>query len=298
MELGETTVSSGRRWRSRSEPSGLAFARRPATLNRSSWARRLQVLIGRPLLAVLAGLGALIVAPQALTLATAQAAAPVPTPAAVRAATELWQRGDFVAAYEAVVADESSAAAQRLAARAAADQAVYVLAAAEAGQDEQFEWLRRSVTAAERAVTLDPNASLAYVYLARGRGEIARRSGILQNLNVATELKRLFEKALELNPQDADALVGFGMWHLELVEAGVGWLYGGKRDQVMPLVEAGVAAAPEQVNLRVEYATALRAFAQPELAREQLEAALALPARSAVDRTEQERARRLLNDWR
>ena len=115
---------------------------------------------------------------------------------------------------------------------------------------------------------------------------------------MATELKRLFEKALELNPQDADALVGFGMWHLELVEAGVGWLYGGKRDQVMPLVEAGVAAAPEQVNLRVEYATALRAFAQPELAREQLEAALALPARSAVDRAEQERARRLLNDWR
>jgi tetratricopeptide (TPR) repeat protein len=152
------------------------------------------------------------------------------------------------------------------------------------------------VTAAERAVTLDPNASQAYVYLARGRGEIARRSGILQNLNVATELKRLFEKALELNPQDADALVGFGMWHLELVENGVGWLYGGKRDQVMPLVEAGVAAAPDQVNLRVEYATALRAFAQPELALEQLEAALALPARSAVDRAEQERARRLLNN--
>lgn len=298
MELGETTVSSARRWPSPSEPSGLALVRRPATLNRSSWARRLQVLIGRPLLAALAGLGALIVAPQALTSASAQAAAPVPAPAAVQAATELWQRGDFVAAYEAVVADESSAAAQRLAARAAADQAVYVLAAAGAGQEEQFEWLRRSVTAAERAVTLDPNASLAYVYLARGRGEIARRSGILQNLNVATELKRLFEKALELNPQDADALVGFGMWHLELVEAGVGWLYGGKRDQVMPLVEAGVAAAPEQVNLRVEYATALRAFAQPELAREQLEAALALPARSAVDRAEQERARRLLNDWR
>ncbi|MFA5594117.1 MAG: hypothetical protein WDA15_02410 [Trueperaceae bacterium] len=244
----------------------------------------------------LAGLVAFTVAPQALTVATAQAAAPSSTPAAARAATDLWLRGDFAAAYEAAAADEGSAAAQRLAARAAADQAVYVLAAAGAGQEEQFEWLRRSVTAAERAVTLDPNASQAYVYLARGRGEIARRSGILQNLNVATELKRLFEKALELNPQDADALVGFGMWHLELVENGVGWLYGGKRDQVMPLVEAGVAAAPDQVNLRVEYATALRAFAQPELALEQLEAALALPARSAVDRAEQERARRLLNN--
>ncbi len=293
MEPGETTVSSARRWLSPSEPSGLALARWPATPGSF---RPLQTRVRRPLLAILAVLGAVVLTPQALTSATAQTAAPVPASAAARAATELWLGGDFVAAYEAAVADEGSAASQRLAARAAADQAVYVLAAAGAGQEEQFEWLRRSVTAAERAVTLDPNASQAYVYLARGRGEIARRSGILQNLNVATELKRLFEKALELNPRDADALVGFGMWHLELVENGVGWLYGGKRDQVMPLVEAGVAAAPEQVNLRVEYATALRAFAQPELALKQLETALALPARSAVDRAEQERARRQLND--
>lgn len=304
MELGETTVSSARRWPSRSEPSGLALPRRPATPNVYTRAWRGQVLARRPLLALLAGLCLAVVTPPCASWATAQAAppdsthasAPATTEAAAQAAAALWQRGDFVAAYEAAVADEGSAASQRLAARAAADQAVYVLAETGAGQEEQFEWLRRSVAAAERAVALDPSCSLTYVYLARGRGEIARRSGVLQNLNVANELKRLFDRALELNPRDADALVGLGMWHLELVENGVGWLYGGKRDQVMPLVEAGVAAAPEQVNLRVEYATALRAFAQPELAKEQLEAALALPARSAVDRAEQERARRILND--
>lgn len=201
-----------------------------------------------------------------------------------------------MAAYETAVADEGSAPAQSLAARAAADQAVYSLAAEGASLEEQFEWLRRSVAAAERALTLDPGSSVAYVHLARGRGEMARRSGILQNLNVASELKRLFDKALELNPADADALVGLGMWHLELVENGVGWLYGGRRDQVLPLVEAGVAAAPKQVNLRVEYATALTALGQDVAAREQLEVALALPAVSAVDRAEQARARRLLGE--
>ena len=255
MELGETTVSSACRWRTPSERIRLAL---------------------RALLAVLTALP--------LTVGLAQ------TPQAL----DLWQRGEFTSAYQAAASAETSAELQLLAARAAADQAVYVLAPAGAALEEQLEWLRRSVAAAERAVALDPSSSRAVVYLARGRGEIARRSGILQNLNVAGELKRLFDSALELNPSDPDALVGLGMWHLELVENGVGWLYGGRRDQVLPLVEAGVAAAPTQVNLRVEYATALAALGQPERAREQLEQAVALPATSAVDRAEQERARQLL----
>lgn len=259
-----TTVSSAPPSPSRSEA-----ARAPA------WARS---LTRRLLLALLA------LAPLGATQA-----ALAQSPAA------LWQQGDFVAAYEAA-SQSDTPAMQLLAARAAADQVVHALAPAGATLDAQLVWLRRSVTAAQRAVELDPTSDLALVYLVRARGEIARRSGILQNLNVAGDLKELFDKALALNPGNADALVGLGMWHLELVEAGVGWLYGGRRDQVLPLVEAGVAAAPLQVNLRVEYATALRALGQPARAREELELALSLPAPTAVDRAEQSRAKQLLAD--
>lgn len=207
----------------------------------------------------------------------------------------LWQQGEFESAYNASSA-EYSAASQLLATRAAADHVVYVLAPAGADLDSQLVWLRRAVTAAEQAVELDPASAQALVYLARARGEIARRSGVLQNLSVAGELRALFDQALQVNPADPDALVGLGMWHLELVLNGVGWLYGGRRDQVLPLVEAGVAAAPRQVNLRVEYATALAALGRPDAAREQLELAVTLPATTAVDRAEQARAVQLLGE--
>lgn len=74
----------------------------------------------------------------------------------------------------------------------------------------------------------------------------------------------------------------------------MGWLYGGRRDQVLPLVTRGVELGPERVSLRIELAVALRALGREDEAREQLRAALELPARTAADRAEQERARRLL----
>lgn len=220
----------------------------------------------------------------------------------------LWEQGEYAAAYEAAMRGGAAAEAQEgpqaarmylLAARAAADVLVYDTTGLTGAGARQ--WLDLSQAAAERASALAPAGdddlmSQAVMAKARAKGEVARRSGVLQNLNVAGELKQLFDQALVLNPSNPDALVGLGMWHLELVLNNVGWLYGGRRDQVLPLVEAGVAAAPQQVNLRVEYATALLALDEPERAREQLETALALPATTAVELAEQRRARTLLAD--
>ncbi len=220
-------------------------------------------------------------------------AQPAPEPPGSTEPLALWQQGDFVTAYEQA-AQHGTARLQTLAARAATDHVVYELAQAGAPLDEQLAWLRRGVGAAERAVALDGTSVDALIQLARAKGEIARRSGVLQNLNVATELKELFDRVLALDPENPDALVGLAMWHLELVENGVGWLYGGRRDQVLPLLERGLAAAPQQVNLHVEHAVALRALGQEAQAMEALRRALALPATSAVDRAEQLRAEALL----
>lgn len=204
-----------------------------------------------------------------------------------------WIAGDFEAAYAQAVAQDT-AAAQLLASRAAADQAVY------RSLDDQAalrRWLDLAGAAARRAIELEPDgpyAASAHLAWARARGETARHSGALSNLTVADELRQAFEAALALQPEAGDALLAYGMWHLELTERGVGWLYGGRRDQVLPLVERGVALEPGRIDLRVEYAVALRTLGMEEQAQEQLLAALALPAATAADGFEQERARAML----
>ncbi|HRP46232.1 MAG TPA: hypothetical protein PLT07_01665, partial [Trueperaceae bacterium] len=205
----------------------------------------------------------------------------------------LGDRGDYAAAWEKA-SSVQTAAMQTTAARAASDEVVYHLALEGAPLAEELTWLDRAVTAGEAAVKLDPTSAAAVVQLARAKGEIARRSGILQNLGVAPELKGLFDKALRLDPNNADALVGLAMWHLELVENGVGWLYGGRKDAVEPLLAKGIAAAPDQVNLRVEYARALIALGKPAEARVQLEKALSLPAARASDEVEKQAATNML----
>lgn len=205
-----------------------------------------------------------------------------------------WASGDFALAY-ALAAEAGTLEGQLLAARSAADQAVY----RESSPDAALAWLEASETAAQAALALEPPgslAALATMALARAKGEAALHRGLLANSLLPGELRTLFERVLELQPGNPDALVAYGAWHLELTERGVGWLYGGRRAEVLPLMERGVAAAPEQINLRVEYAIALRALGRNEAAAAELAKALSLTAATAVDRLEQERAARLLAD--
>ncbi|MBX3143440.1 MAG: hypothetical protein KF813_06775 [Trueperaceae bacterium] len=221
---------------------------------------------------------------------TSAAAQPVPYSGVPGGAP--WASGSFAAAYQEAV-EVDSVAAKLLAARAAADQAVYL----ETDAAQALAWLAKSEAAAAAAVALDPNgplAAMATMALARAKGEAARHRGLLENTRLPGEMRELFERVLALDPDNADALIAFGAWHLELTERGVGWLYGGRKDQVLPLFERGVAAAPEQLNLRVEYAVALQTLGRAAEAEEQLRIALALPAVTAADRLEQSRARRLL----
>jgi len=174
----------------------------------------------------------------------------------------------------------------------ALDRAVYETA--EADGNRQLEALRAAAELAEQAVEQRPDAAEAWVLLARARGEIARRSGIMQNLGVAPRLKEYFEKALELDSTNVDALTGYALWHLEIAEAGAGWLYGADRAEVLPLLAEAVRLAPDRLNVRVEYAAALLRLGQPEEAGRQLEAALALPATSEAELAERERVLALL----
>jgi tetratricopeptide (TPR) repeat protein len=201
-------------------------------------------------------------------------------------------QGDYAAAYEEAVTHKN-AQSQVLAAQAASSQATYL----ETNQQGRENWLKRAEAAAQEAIKLDPKDAQAYFELARAKGLLARYQGILQNLGLAPELKKLFDKTLELNPENPDALVALAEWNLELWQHGVGWLYGGDKSRVILLFEKALKLAPKQVNLHVEYATGLEQLGKHKEAKQQLKEALALPAQDAADGFEQARARRLLAAW-
>src|SRR5690625_4947877 len=115
----------------------------------------------------------------------------------------------------------------------AVDQAVYEFA--EAGREGQLEALMAAAELAEQAVEQQPDAAEAWVLLARARGEIARRSGIMQNLGVAPRFKGYFEKALELDSSIVDALTGYALLYLDIAEAGEGLLIGSESADVCPV---------------------------------------------------------------
>src|SRR5690606_24707839 len=135
-----------------------------------------------------------------------------------------WVEGEFAAAYQEAV-EFDSAAAQLLASRAASDQAVYLEAEAAAA----LQWLDRAEAAARRALELEPSgpqAAVATMALARAKGEGGLHRGALANARLPGELRELFERTLELEPGNADALVAYAAWHYALTEIGAGWLFG------------------------------------------------------------------------
>lgn len=203
-----------------------------------------------------------------------------------------WQAGDFADAYSQA-STVQTAEAQLLASRAATDQAVFLAA----DSTEAREWLDLAITSARRSFELEPEGPLAAVALmaeARAAGEAGFHSGTFAKAQLPGTLRSLMERALELDLDNADALVAYSAWHFALTEINVGWLYGADRGQVLPLVERGIEAAPEQLNLRVEYARILFGLGLDAQGREQAGIALELPAVTAADEYEQARARELL----
>jgi len=212
------------------------------------------------------------------------------------AASGRFDAGAFVEAYDLAVAVAEAegggavaARAQTLAARAALAHVLY-----DAPTDDVGAWVRRARDASLRAEALAPDDPHVLVTVAQVRGELALRSGALENLDAAGEIRDALERALVVAPDDPDALVGMGMWHLELIDRGVGWLYGARREGALEQVARGVALAPDRISLRIQYAKALRMTGDVPGAREQLQAALALPARTAEDGYERRRAEALL----
>jgi tetratricopeptide (TPR) repeat protein len=162
---------------------------------------------------------------------------------------------------------------------------------------EQDDHYAKAEGYATKAIDLDANNADGYFELARADGRLSQLRGVLASLaqGYGSKIKENLDKAIKLNPKHASAMVALGLWHAEIVNKGVAWLYGADGRQISPLMEAAIKLEPDQVIHRVEYARALVLLDRAkykERAIDLLEGALKLKPSDAAEQLDYARAQR------
>ncbi len=162
---------------------------------------------------------------------------------------------------------------------------------------EQEALYAKSERYALEAIKLDAKNDAGYLELARVIGRLAQFRGVLVALSqgVPARMKDNLEKAIQLNPKNATALVALALWHAQIASSGAGFVFGADTGRVVPLLEKAIALEPDQIIHRVEYAHALillDANKNKAKATELLEKAVTMRANDVPESLDLERARK------
>ncbi|MDH4580749.1 hypothetical protein E8F20_02540 [Pseudomonas sp. BN415] len=143
------------------------------------------------------------------------------------------------------------------------------------------------------------SANLHYMY-AVALGRYSQLISVMEALaqGYASVIKTQVEKALELDPQHAEALATFAGWHASVSEqAGelmAKMLYGASQEAAEELYQKALHSAPQSVIPLIEMAWGLETMfgkSSNEDALQCLDKALSLPTLDAMQRLDQQRAR-------
>ncbi|HWG85553.1 MAG TPA: hypothetical protein VNT60_08750 [Deinococcales bacterium] len=166
---------------------------------------------------------------------------------------------------------------------------------------EQDALFVKAEALANQAIAADARVPEGYFERARALGRLSQLRGVLQALaqGYGGRVKADLEKALQLRPNYASALVAFGLWHAEIASKGaiVNAIYGGDASRVALLMDRAIALEPDVPIHRIEYAKALMlldAGKNKERARALLTQASGMRASDAAERLDIERAKREL----
>lgn len=167
-------------------------------------------------------------------------------------AKSLYTKGDFRGAVQ-IAEDIQSSDGQAFAARA---NNTYALTQADNKQDGIYV---QSEKYARKAITLDNKNPEAYFELARALGRLSQLRGVGAALaqGLGTQIRENLESALQYDPKHAPSMVGFGVWHAEIVNKGVGWLYGASAETAISYFERAIKLEPKMIIHKVEYARGL-----------------------------------------
>lgn len=211
------------------------------------------------------------------------------------AARAAWSEGRFVEAADLAEA-AGGAKGFAFAAESLAVQAFYV--APEADRPALFD---RALALVARALEAKPDAAFTHMAAARvmGRHGQTLTTGEAQDLGYGTKIRDILKRALELEPDSAQAMTGLAAWNARVVSVLGSFLgsitYGARESTALELFDRVLKLAPGEKVPRYEYARALRLLeGDMDRAKELLRQALALPAKNAYQRIIDERAAALL----
>lgn len=165
-------------------------------------------------------------------------------------------------------------------------------------ETEVLAWFDRARSAAYKALEANPRSAEAHFELARAMGGILHTQNVFSKASLAAVMRDHLTEALKLDPNLAEAKVALALWNLEVAESGLGWLYGADKNRVKPLFEEALRTDPLSIVVRTWYAEVLTRLGEKDQARIQLEKAVALSPRDAVERIEQGFARERLTALR
>jgi tetratricopeptide (TPR) repeat protein len=208
--------------------------------------------------------------------------------APVRAATfsdaeALFNAGAYDRAAE-MAATLETADGDALAARALLLKAAYL---APEGEDRVL--LARGKVAAERALARDDNHVEGMLYLVIALGYEARleKPMAAHEAGYGRDAKRLLKRAEKLDPDNPWVWATWGGWHAEIARSAGGFFaslfYGASAGRARRAFDRAIALDPGDPAIRVEYAKVLLRMGKKHRgkARDVLDAAEAIPARTA-----------------
>lgn len=171
-------------------------------------------------------------------------------------------------------------------------EALRCLERGEASDDDtiKLEWYSRGKTLAESALRQDDGDADAHFAVFATWGRWLQTDGWLKNAFRLQALRRELDRALELDPNHADALAAKGGLYLELPR-----FLGGDPNKAAPLLARSIELDPETVGARLELADYYVLQNQRDKARELASAALRLASAQGRMRFVR-RAQKLLED--
>jgi hypothetical protein len=208
---------------------------------------------------------------------------------------ELYRAGQYEAA---IAAGEAANSGEGLAAAARA-----ALAIANLRDVPCAPCLQRAENLARRSIALDKSHPEGFVFLAVSLGYEARIAGSIraQFAHYPEQAKQAIDQALAIAPNDAFSLAAAGAWHIEVVRNGgilARPMYGARVDAGIDYFHRAVAADPENLVIRVQYALSLSGYdlkTYNDDVTSQFNAVARIAPRTAYERALKERAHGLLD---
>ena len=158
-----------------------------------------------------------------------------------------------------------------------------------APEDDRLALFEGAVEMAAAALELDPNNAFVRVQNAHALGRYSQQIGVVEAISegLASKVRDQIDAALALEPDNPSAHMLLANWHAAIINNSgfVGrMIFGADEDEVFAHYSEAIRVSPADPQIRLEFARAILELDEEEnatLAREQLDAALAMPVETA-----------------